>query len=321
MTPAQRYFAAAASGMDIIATMPSVTLRTPEARELTRLHDVYFGTTKFTRKQARARKTLHSLAAIRALEAKLRGLKEIDRWAIREELLAMDLTVSQIAAEAKQRADALKDKPVKDHGVKIRRSKDDTFEIKITGTSEDITDMKHALGDTIESAKKCLFGEDKATRTAKQTNVIIMLDELVEVMDGNGAETMFRMTNGAVIPGAQLVQEKLLEAGLFTLVHPFYGPVNLYRTDRTANLKQRLMAWAENPTCAWPGCYKPAEESEIHHIHAWKHGGHTNPDNLVTLCKHHNGANNDDPTKPSKRGRMERIRGKTEWSPPWGIPI
>ena len=321
MTPAQRYFAAAASGMDIIATMPSVTLRTPEARELLRLHDVYFGTTKYTRKQARARRTHHSLAAIRALESKLRGLKEIDRWAIREELLAMDLTVAQIAALAAKKAKALKTPPVKEHGVTIRRSKDDTFELKITGTSEDITDMKHALGDTIESAKQCCFGDDKAARTAKQTNVIIMLDELVEVMGGNGPEKMFRMTNGATIPGAQLVQEKLLEAGLFTLVHPFYGPVNLYRTDRTANLKQRLMAWAENPTCAWPGCYKPAEESEIHHIHAWIHGGHTNPDNLVTLCKHHNGANNDDPTKPSKRGRMERRHGKTEWSPPWGIPI
>ncbi len=37
-----------------------------------------------------------------------------------------------------------------------------------------------------------------------------------------------------------------------TLVHPHEGPVNLYLTKRFANRKQRLMAGAENPTCAWP---------------------------------------------------------------------
>ena len=321
MTPAQAYFAAAAPGMDIIATMPTVSLRTPEARALHRLHAVYFGATKFTRKQARARQTHHTLAGIRALEEKLKGLKEADRWAIREELLGLDLTVDQLSAEAKQRADALKDKPVKEHGVTIRRSQDGPFEIKITGDSADITDMKHALGDTIESAKEFFFGGEKAARTAKQTNVIITLDELVKVIDGDGEEVTLELTNGTRIPGSQLVQEKLLEAGLFTLVHPFHGPVNLYRTERHANLKQRLMAWAENPTCAWPDCNKPAEESQIHHIHAWAHGGFTNPENLVTLCKHHNGANNDDPTHPSRRGRIDRIDGKTRWSPPWGIPL
>ena len=325
MTTAQQILTAMASGMDVISGASAAMLRDyqhdPFARELTRLHDVYFGTTKYTRKQAKARRTHHSLAAIRALETKLRGLKEIDRWAIREELLAMDLTVSQIAAEAKKRADALKDKPVKEHGVKIRRGKDDTFELKITGNSEDITDMKHALGDTIDSAKQFFFGDEKATRPAKQTNVIITLDKLVKIIHGEGDEVTLELTNGATMTGAQFIQAKLLEAGLFTLVHPFYGPVNLYRTERFAQDKQQHMAWAENPTCAWPDCYKPAEESQIHHIKAWKHGGYTNPENLVTLCEYHNRVNNDDPTKPSRRGRMERRHGKTRWSPPWGILI
>ncbi|WP_366937671.1 HNH endonuclease signature motif containing protein [uncultured Corynebacterium sp.] len=74
-------------------------------------------------------------------------------------------------------------------------------------------------------------------------------------------------------------------------------------------------------TSSWPGCNKPAEESEIHHIHAWKHGGFTNPENLVTPLSAPHRANNDDPTKPSRRGRIDRLGGKTAWSPVWGIVL
>ncbi|WP_433803019.1 DUF222 domain-containing protein [Actinomycetospora sp. CA-084318] len=39
--------------------------------------------------------------------------------------------------------------------------------------------------------------------------------------------------------------------------------------------------------CAFPGCAKKARHSEIHHIIHWAHGGHTEPDNLVCLCRYH----------------------------------
>lgn len=326
MNTAQQLLSAMSSGMDIISGASAAMLRDfqpdPFARELMRLHATYFGKTMYTRKQARAiaaaRKTHKSLTAIRFLESKLKGLKEVDRWNIREALLSMDLTADQLAAEAGKRAKAIKDqdKPAKPKGVTIRRSSEGPWEIKITGDSEDITDMKDALGDTIESAKDFFFGDEKASRPIKQTNVIITLDEFVEILEGHGDDLELRMTNGATISGARFIQQKLHEFGLFTLVHPYHGPVNLYRAKRTASEKQRLMAWAENPTCAWPDCHKPAEDCQIHHLHAWKHGGMTNPENLVTLCRYHNGINNDDPTKPTRRGRMERRDGEIKWSPP-----
>ncbi|WP_433802772.1 HNH endonuclease signature motif containing protein [Actinomycetospora sp. CA-084318] len=39
--------------------------------------------------------------------------------------------------------------------------------------------------------------------------------------------------------------------------------------------------------CAFPGCAKKARHSEIHHIIHWGNGGHTEPDNLVCLCRYH----------------------------------
>ena len=105
--------------------------------------------------------------------------------------------------------------------------------------------------------------------------------------------------------------------GLITLVHPFEGAVNLYRTERMANEKQRLMAAAENPVCPWAECNYPADKCQVHHLQAWRHGGDTNMANLATCCPYHNGVNDDDPNAPPVRGRLVRRRGRVVWQPPW----
>ncbi|WP_235923147.1 HNH endonuclease signature motif containing protein [Corynebacterium lizhenjunii] len=180
--------------------------------------------------------------------------------------------------------------------------------------------------ELVDAAHTIFFGTDDnddsvphATRPQVRTNVIIRLEDLDTIIHGHGEEITVELTNGARMTGAQLVARKLAEIGLITLVHPFTGPVNLY-TARSASYKQRLMAWAEHPTCAWPGCNKPAEESQIHHIRRHKDNGQTEPSNLVPLCKYHNGTNDDDPTKPTGRGIIDRINGRIVWFPPWGGP-
>ena len=315
-----------APGIAIIAGADE--LRDDEAdqlvRTIRRLHGVYFGTTAFSRKQAAAvaaaRETRKSFTALEIIDACLHGLSEQQKWTLREDLCALDVPTDQLAAEARARAKALRPKRTDSPGVKIIRGKD-LWKVNITGTSEDIADMKTALGDTFESAREFFFSGEKAARVVKHTNVIVTLDQLVEIVAGRGDDIQLRMTNGAMTTGARLIQDLFKALGLVTLVHPVHGPVNLYRTKRPASWKQKQMAWAEHPVCAWPDCNKPAEESQIHHIVAWKNGGHTNQANLVTLCGYHNGINNDDPSKPSTRGRMERIDGRAEWCPPWSVPI
>ena len=155
-----------------------------------------------------------------------------------------------------------------------------------------------------------------------RTNVIITLDQLTEILnddDGTGDDVLLKMTNGATITGRDLVSRMLADIGLVTLVHPVKGPVNLYRLSRFANSKQRLMAMAENPTCPWDGCYHPADSAQIHHLKAWKYGGHTNPENLTVACPYHNGVNDDDPSTP-RHGRLERVNGKSAASHPGPPP-
>ena len=98
------------------------------------------------------------------------------------------------------------------------------------------------------------------------------------------------------------------------------GAVNLYDTERFANQKQRDMACMVSPVCAFPGCRHGAYASEIHHVDAWKHGGLTNMDNLVPLCRYHNRINDDDPWR-NKRGRIAMIRGAPWWVSPRGYHI
>jgi hypothetical protein len=39
--------------------------------------------------------------------------------------------------------------------------------------------------------------------------------------------------------------------------------------------------------CAIPGCERPLNHCEMHHVIWWEHGGLTDLDNLFPVCKHH----------------------------------
>lgn len=151
-------------------------------------------------------------------------------------------------------------------------------------------------------------------RPRVHTNVIVQLPALAKILQGDGEEISLQMTNGAIMSGAEYVKRALDTClDYATLVHPHEGPVNLYRTKRFANRKQRLMAGAENPTCAWPGCNHPADKAQVHHLISWSRGGPTNMSNLATLCHYHNGVNEEDPNAPPLRGRLARVDGKVRW--------
>lgn len=44
---------------------------------------------------------------------------------------------------------------------------------------------------------------------------------------------------------------------------------------------------ARDGGCRYPGCNRPVNYTEAHHIHYWEHGGYTDLDNLVLFCSRH----------------------------------
>lgn len=180
-------------------------------------------------------------------------------------------------------------------------------------------------GTNSEGAEGCVVKREGGylKRAQLHTTVVMTLDEATRIAAGDGDDITLHLTNGTTMTGAEYVTAALYEGrvsdeGHAVLVDALRGPVNAYRTQRFANTKQRVMALAENPTCAWPGCRRPGEECQTHHMEPWKYGGETNAENLVTLCAYHNGVNDDDPASIPVRGRMERVNGKIQrvFTPP-----
>ncbi|MEM9747245.1 MAG: HNH endonuclease [Actinomycetota bacterium] len=65
------------------------------------------------------------------------------------------------------------------------------------------------------------------------------------------------------------------------------GNLHLGRTTRLANRDQRRALRGLYSTCAVPGCATHYDRCKLHHVIWWRHGGHTDLDNLLPVCQHH----------------------------------
>ncbi|WP_235923107.1 HNH endonuclease signature motif containing protein [Corynebacterium lizhenjunii] len=141
---------------------------------------------------------------------------------------------------------------------------------------------------------------------------------------GSAGDIIVRANNGARMTGKELAERILLKHGFVAILSRVHGPVDVYRMERFATDKQRLLLAAESPECAWLDCHVPFDKCQVHHITSWADGGETNIKNLTVLCPHHNGANEDHPPGgvPIHRGRMVRVGGQVAWqSPGGGVPV
>jgi hypothetical protein len=59
------------------------------------------------------------------------------------------------------------------------------------------------------------------------------------------------------------------------------------RTTRSIPPAIRRAVIARDRTCAAPGCHRPPEHCDVHHIKHWADGGETSLDNTVLTCRRH----------------------------------
>ncbi|MFT7647488.1 MAG: hypothetical protein ACI8Y4_002237 [Candidatus Poriferisodalaceae bacterium] len=74
------------------------------------------------------------------------------------------------------------------------------------------------------------------------------------------------------------------------VVDPHGQPLNLGRSTPTITASQRKALTVGDGECVFPTCERPVHWSDAHHSHERQHGGPSNPDNLVLLCRHHHRA-------------------------------
>jgi Domain of unknown function (DUF222)/HNH endonuclease len=79
---------------------------------------------------------------------------------------------------------------------------------------------------------------------------------------------------------------------------------------RIASADQRIVLYARDRGCSYPGCDRPPNECEVHHIKPWANGGRTEPEGLTLTCNVHH--------RLIEEGWTTRLNsgGRVEWIPP-----
>jgi hypothetical protein len=102
------------------------------------------------------------------------------------------------------------------------------------------------------------------------------------------------------------------EAEIYPIVLTKHGVLlEMGRNRRIANKHQTLALIARDSGCSFPGCDRPPEWCERHHIVAWRDNGPTDFRNMTLLCSYHH-------RHFLNRGWQVQINldGLPEWIPP-----
>ena len=138
------------------------------------------------------------------------------------------------------------------------------------------------------------------------TTVIITIPE-----HDLATRTRWGVTSDGTILPTDTVRDVADEADVYPTVITTTGVVlQQGRTRRLATPGQTMALIARDGGCSFPGCDRPPQWCERHHILEWARGGNTDLDNLTLLCAyhHHNFA--------SRGWTCLLIDGLPAWIPP-----
>ena len=106
-------------------------------------------------------------------------------------------------------------------------------------------------------------------------------------------DTLTSGTGIAEIPGvgpilARDAQRLACDADVTRVLTDELGAiVDVGRAQRTATAAQRRLLAVRDGGCRIPGCGRPPDWCEAHHIVFWEHGGPTDLDNMLLQCRAH----------------------------------
>ncbi|NLA55699.1 MAG: HNH endonuclease [Corynebacterium humireducens] len=316
-----------ASGAVTVADLEALGIR--DAAAWVRHAATYHGPTRQRARQAAARAAGAGLSpdALMVVEKHVRKLlagAAVTEWELRVELCALRGTVAEIDRAAADRVReynrGVEDAERKAYGRRALKGGKNTDGLgnrtfTVTGPERVIAGVLGGIrtvagqlrrDDPRLTYEQAMFDAFLATRKggvgpAREVVVTVLpLPESMKVLRQEGDETVFARTDGTTITGAELVAEAMADEGYVGIFDPVHGGVNMYRDERFANFKQRVLLSAETIVCPYPGCTTPASECEVHHLTAWAEGGETNIRNLTMLCRLHNARHDDDPDAPPR---------------------
>jgi hypothetical protein len=153
-----------------------------------------------------------------------------------------------------------------------------------TPTAEDPRPRKQRLGDAMADVIDAASHAAKLPTTAgEKPHLAVYLDWQV-LTDAVGTATL---ESGTPL-SASATRRLACDADIIPIVLGKDSvPLDLGRAYRLVRTDQRKALVARDKGCAYPNCSAPASWCDAHHIIHWLHGGPTDLNNLVLLCRKH----------------------------------
>jgi hypothetical protein len=142
-----------------------------------------------------------------------------------------------------------------------------------------------ALVDILSAAETVENGDPTTPSlpvAAAQLHVLIPYADLLDRTAASGL-----LADGTPLSAGEL-RALACQADLIPVVLGSDSQVlDLGQTIRLAPPPLRRAIGLRDGGCAFPGCTTPMRHCDLHHIRPWQHGGPTNRDNIVALCRVH----------------------------------
>jgi hypothetical protein len=146
----------------------------------------------------------------------------------------------------------------------------------------------------VELAERYLAGTDPKgvrSRRSPEVRVTVALSTLLGLDDQPAELTDFKGRNFGPIPASLARQLATNPDSRWRrlVTDPLGGLLDYGRTRYRPPKKLEKFVKTRTPTCAFPTCNRPADNTkiEIDHVRDWDNGGPTSPENLLPLCSRH----------------------------------
>ena len=135
----------------------------------------------------------------------------------------------------------------------------------------------------IEICRRATDAGGSAPATTKaQVVVLIGFEPLTNTVRGAGTT----LTGQDLSPAT--IRKLACDASIIPIVLGSEGqPLDVGRTKRLVTPALLAALWVRDKTCTFPGCGRPPNWCDSHHVRHWIDGGETSLTNMALLCAHH----------------------------------
>jgi Domain of unknown function (DUF222) len=161
-----------------------------------------------------------------------------------------------------------------------------TVKARLASLMKPIKDDQRTHGQRCADAlvECCRQGSSKGDSSGPRAQLIIRasLDTLAGILGADAGE----LEGGGTVP-AETVQRHACDSAITQLTGKSELEHELNHAVRTLPASTRRALEARDRHCVWPGCARPLNWCDGHHLVWWTRGGETSLPNLALLCRPH----------------------------------